>query len=73
MKIEEKPLIEITREAMRLLYKELGPVNAIRFLNQFSLGKGDYTKEREHMFAGMTVDDIIGEIKKDRRAARGKK
>ena len=73
MKIEEKPLVEINQDALRVLYKELGPVNATRFLNQYSSGRGDYTEERRQMFKGMTVDDIGREIKKHRRAARGKR
>ena len=67
---EEKPLVEINREALRVLYKELGLVNTIRFLNQFTLGYGNYTEERKQLFAGVTLDDIVSEIKRRRGQAR---
>ena len=67
MKTTTKPLNEITQGATRLLYKELGVVNTIRFLNQFTTGYGNYTKEREHLFANMPLDEIISEIKQMRR------
>ena len=64
MIVQTKPLNEITTQAMHLLCKEMGAVNTIRFINQFTVGYGDYTKEREQLFADMTVDDIVSEIKK---------
>jgi len=64
MIMQTKPLNEITTQAMHLLCKEMGAVNTIRFINQFTVGYGDYTKEREQLFADMTVDDIVSEIKK---------
>jgi hypothetical protein len=63
MSIEIRPLAEVTYEALKLLYKEMGAVNTVRFLNQFSTGYGNYTQEREQLFAGMTLDDILAEIK----------
>ena len=35
----------------------------MRFLNQYGAGYGDYTKERETLFADLTLGDIIKEIK----------
>jgi hypothetical protein len=40
-------LNEITTQAMHLLCKEMGTVNTIRFINQFTVGYFDNTKERE--------------------------
>jgi hypothetical protein len=31
------PLAEITKEALQVLYKEIGVVNTIRFVNQFTV------------------------------------
>ncbi|MBC8160339.1 MAG: hypothetical protein H7Z42_03895 [Roseiflexaceae bacterium] len=56
------PLTEITRSAIHVLCRELGVVNTARFLNQFNLGFGNYTVERDELFADMTVDDIVAEI-----------
>jgi len=59
-----KPLVEINQQAIRLLYQELGIVNAVRFLRQFTVGFGDYTQERDALFANKTLEDIIGEVEK---------
>jgi hypothetical protein len=69
MIIEAKPLIEITRDAIRLLSKEIGIVNTVRFVNQFTVGYGNYTEEREQLFADMTLDDMVAEIKRKRSQA----
>jgi hypothetical protein len=58
------PLTELTRSAIRLLCQEFGIVNTARFLNQFTLGYGDYTEDREQLFGQLTVDDIVAEIKR---------
>jgi transposase-like protein len=41
-----------------VLYREIGIVNTVRFINQFTTGYGDYTQERQELFAGMTLEDI---------------
>jgi len=66
MAIETRPLAEITHEAFKVLYREIGIVNTVRFIGQFTTGYGDYTQEREQLFAGMTLDDIVTEIKQKR-------
>ncbi len=38
-----RPLAEITQEALRVLYRELGVVDTVRFLNQFTMGFGNYS------------------------------
>ncbi|MBN1657886.1 MAG: hypothetical protein JXA93_05765 [Anaerolineae bacterium] len=66
MTVEVKPLAEVTQEAIRVLVQEIGPVNTIRFVNQFTVGYGNYTEERRQLFAGMSLDDIVSEIKRGR-------
>jgi len=61
-----KPLHEITTEAIHILCSEIGLVNTIRFLNQFTTGSGNYTEEKDKLFGSMTLSDIISEIKKTR-------
>jgi hypothetical protein len=61
--------MEVNQQAIRLLYKELGVVDAVRFLTQFTQGYGDYTQEREVLFADQSLDDIVGEIEKRRKTA----
>lgn len=64
MNVQAKPLSEITRNAIDLLSKEMGVVNTVRFLNQFTTGYGDYTKERDALFKDLTLDEILSAIKK---------
>lgn len=65
-----KPLAEVTQEAIRILCKEMGLVNTVRFVNQFSVGYGNYTEEREQLFADLTLDDIITEIRRRKTQER---
>jgi hypothetical protein len=61
-----KPLAQINQEAFRVLAREIGLANTLRFINQFSSGSGNYTEERRERFAGMTVDDMVAEIHRGR-------
>ncbi len=62
MNVQTKPLSEITQQALTLLEKELGPADTVRFLNQFTAGYGDYTAERDTLFANLTLDEILSAI-----------
>ena len=57
-----KPLIEINQKAIQVLYRELGVVDAVRFLRQFTTGYGDYTKERDELFADKSLEEILTEM-----------
>jgi hypothetical protein len=72
MTVEVKPLAEVTQEAIRVLVEKIGPVDTVRFVSQFTVGYGDYTEERRQLFAGLTLDDILAEIKlrKERTESR---
>ena len=59
---ETRPLAEITQEALRLLYRELGVVNTVRFLNQFTGGYGNYTEERRAANEDQSLDELLAEI-----------
>lgn len=65
-----RPLIEVNQQAISLLYKELGVVDAVRFLKQFTQGYGNYTQEREVIFANKSLDDIVSDIEKRRKTAK---
>ena len=58
-----QPLSEVTQRATSVLIQTIGVVDTIRFLNQFRAGAGNYTAEREHLFKGMSVKDIVEDIK----------
>ncbi len=67
MNIETRPISEINRKATHILFKKLGVVDTIRFLNQFSTGRGDYTKDRENWLDEITMDEAISQIKAMKR------
>ena len=54
---------EIRRIGIEALAEALGPLDAVRFLQSFDLGRGDYTKERSHVL-GLTLDEIFLGIEK---------
>lgn len=67
MVVQMRPLAEITQEAIKVLFHTLGVVNTVRFINQFTTGYGNYIEEREALFGELTLDEVISEIKQDRR------
>ena len=70
MNTETRPISEISRRATHILFKEMGVVDTIRFLNQYSIGHGDYTKEREKWLVDISMDDAITQIKAERNKAQ---
>ncbi len=61
-----QPLFEVSQRARSILIQELGVIDAMRFLNQFQVGSGDYSVEREKLFKDDTVKSIVAEIKAHR-------
>lgn len=57
------PLNEINHQAITILCREMGVVNTIRFIHQYSTGAGNYTEERETYFENKSLSEIISEIK----------
>jgi len=70
MNTQTKPVSEISRRATHILFKEMGVVDTIRFLNQFSVGRGDYTKERYTWLNDISMDDAIAQIKAGKNKAQ---
>lgn len=56
-------LTEITQEALRVLYRELGIVNTVRFLNQFTTGLGNYTEERRILIENQTLEQVLADLR----------
>ena len=73
MKTATRSMSEINRQATHILFKEMGVVETIRFLNQFSVGQGNYTKERNKWLDKITMDDAIAQIKSGKKAAQPSK
>lgn len=63
-------MAEVSRQATHVLFREMGVVDTIRFLNQFSVGRGDYTKEREKWLVDISLDDAIAQIKAGKMRAQ---
>ena len=55
--------MEIRQKGLRILFKSLGEVDAIRFLSQITYEKRDYLKLQDELFKGMNVDDIYRKAK----------
>ena len=60
----EFTLEEVRRRGIEILAKDLGPVDAVRFLQQFDLGTEDYYEDRHAWLDGLTVDEIMRDAKK---------
>ena len=58
----------IRKLGIETLAKKLGPVGMVRFLQQYEVGIGDYTREREKLQKGLNVKGIVKEIKGKRKA-----
>ena len=64
-----RTMAEINREAEAILIREMGVVAALRFLNQFRAGAGNYTSERGQWLDELSLHQIAAEIKGRRRKA----
>ena len=63
-----KTLNQIREEGISVLTGSLGPVDAIRFLQQFDAGHGDYTTDRRRILGHSTVDAVLTKIKARRKS-----
>ncbi len=62
--IAERPLTELTQDAIRILYRELGVIETVRFLRQFTNGYGDYQAERTALLGNKSLPELLAEIKR---------
>ena len=64
-----EPIAQVTQRATDALVRELGVVDAMRFLGQFRPGSGDYTSQRQSLLQGATVQELAVQIKARRGIA----
>ncbi len=57
---------EFQRHAFSILRRELGPEGLARFLRLYRSGHGDYTSDRERWLKGVTVDEVIEQLRSPR-------
>ena len=63
------PIAQVTQRATDALVRELGVVDAIRFLGQFRAGSGDYTAQRQVLFEEASVQELAAQIRGRRASA----
>jgi hypothetical protein len=57
---------ELVRQGYQALVDTLGVVDTIRFIQHFSPGQGDYTKERNEWLGQISLEDIFTSMKQRR-------
>ncbi len=55
-------LVELQNKGYQVLKEHLGIVGMLKFIQQFDIGSGDYTKERQELLKNPTIDEIKAEI-----------
>ena len=68
MTTETLTLYEIRTIGFEALLRELGPAGAIRFIQQYESGQGDYTRNRKKLLLKKSVRAIGKQIMKQRRS-----
>jgi len=58
---------QIRSAGLAVLSKALGPTGMARFIQQFDLGTGDYTQDRSHWLAQMSLGEIFSGINNMRK------
>lgn len=67
-KMEPMNLSQIRQTGLEALDRELGAVKMIRFLQQFDLGKGDYSIQRRQQFRNQSLEKLIEKLLVQRQA-----
>lgn len=60
---------QIRLEGWKALTERLGPSGAMRFMMQYDPGHGDYTKERQEIFADLELEDLLALIRQEKGSA----
>jgi hypothetical protein len=68
MTTETLTLYEIRAIGFEALLRELGPAGAIRFIQQYESGHGDYTRSRRKLLPKKSVREIGRQIMKERQS-----
>lgn len=51
-------LVELKKQGYKALVESLGVAGMIRFLQQFDVGEGDYTRDRHQVIDRLTMADF---------------
>jgi hypothetical protein len=63
-----RPQNEILDRGYKALVDALGVIDAIRLIQHFSPGYGDYTKERHQWLGKLSMNDFLAEIRQHKEA-----
>jgi hypothetical protein len=58
MAVTVKDLEKIRKEGLKALKDKLGVEGMIKFIQMYSDGEGDYTKDREEILKDVTIEDF---------------
>jgi hypothetical protein len=53
---------EVRHLGLAVLARSLGPVDTLRFLQQFDRGQGDYTKDRDKILGHPQLQEVVKEL-----------
>ncbi len=70
MTTQPMTLNQIRNMGLEALMKALGPVGMVRFLQQFEIGKGDYSTERHNWLTEENIDILVQKIEKKRKSKK---
>jgi hypothetical protein len=66
MNAQTMTLMQIRNAGLEALMRELGPVGTIRFLQQYEIGKGDYSQERHAWLDELDIQTIAEQVLAER-------
>ncbi|MDR3108796.1 MAG: hypothetical protein LBU65_03790 [Planctomycetaceae bacterium] len=61
---------QIRNRGINVLLRELGPVDTVRFLQQFDAGYGNYTEERQEILKHETLESVSERIMQKQKRER---
>jgi pantoate kinase len=64
MSTTAKTIEEINREAIGILFREMGVADTMRFMGQFIERSGDYTRDRHALLGDPTVEEFFAEARR---------
>jgi hypothetical protein len=62
---------QIRLEGWKALTERLGPAGAMRFMMQYDPGQGDYTNERQEIFADLDLEELLASVRRQESRSAG--
>jgi hypothetical protein len=62
---------QIRLEGWKALTERLGPAGAMRFMMQYDPGHGDYTRERQEIFADLDLEELLASVRRQEAGPAG--